>query len=380
MNTEPILPASLCIVITGSTNDGKSYQVLSLLNAQHDDEDLATPTLVIVAEASSYGTLGEVLLDPSRACVWPASDCTEAMAALSACFPDSGAVTFGEAKQRMHAHFTAVAKADKKPPPPAPKSSPRDHIRLRSLVIDTLSTLYKGSVATAQRGLQVEGGASLPTAGAPIAAPRIGKKGASWNDDRMPHAFAARTCGQFIDHINRVAAHCHGVLIVATVHTCPAMETYSTGNEEKVRVVGSAPMLGAVRDLKIGINAAAYSATWMALSAKANIVVHAFRRAPDLSVVSDDDLNSEADANGEAWGGVTYGLITQAAIYKALGAVGWVKRQDSSACYGAFSLMPRYWHEQVPNNTETTLGRYIASPSLGAILEYAVLSFRATTA
>ena len=43
--------------------------------AKLNGEPIATPTLYILAESSAEGTAGEVLLDPSRCCVWPAADC-----------------------------------------------------------------------------------------------------------------------------------------------------------------------------------------------------------------------------------------------------------------------------------------------------------------
>ena len=96
-------------------------------------EDRA-PTLFLVAESSSEGTIGAILNDPSRACVWPVKDCEDATRALTACFPRSGPVTLGDAKRLWYAQAcktvaddqAAAVKAamDSKQPHPAPLPLP----------------------------------------------------------------------------------------------------------------------------------------------------------------------------------------------------------------------------------------------------------------
>jgi hypothetical protein len=361
-----ILSSSVAICITGAVNSGKTWQILSLLTAEVDGEPIATPTLYILAEASAEGTAGEVLLDPSRCCVWPATDCEDALEAVLACFPESGPLTLGEAKAAAYKSIVKRAANDKRVPPPPPPASTRDGELLRSIVVDTASTLYAGSAITGGRVLKKE--AESKNGGRPLGQ-IAGKKGAPWNDPRNLGLYAAKQCGDLIDRLNGVTQNHRGLILLVTVHTCPAIEMISgaEGEAPVSMAVGETPRLGAPKAVKSGMNIPAFSTTWDALAAKCNIVWHMFEDVPDFQRTQRADLNGGADKSPE----VLHGAITmKGRNYPNLGSVLWVKRQGGEGPLGIFNELPAFWHPAVP--CDPGIAAISRGPNLGAVLAYAI--------
>ena len=376
---------SLFVVVTGLGNSGKTQQILYLLKAEVDGQPVATPTLYLMAEASAEGTAGEVLLDPSRCCVWPVSCCEDATEAIEACFPTRGGglpLTLGEAKAKWHQHVTALAKEAKGTAPPPMPPSPRDGERLRSVVVDTMSTLYKGSDIRHGRLLQAEAEKKRPGS----SKDRAGKKDAPWNDLRITGGGAAKQCKYLVDVLNGTVQHHRGLICLVSVHTKDATTLVSGGEgEPAVKVVcGETPDLGANNPTMAGINVPGFSATWNSLAAKANVVVHCYADVPDYSRVPVADVNDPAKAPP-----IKYGLITAKGIYPNRGSVMWVKNQGGEGPLGYFGAMPRVWHPDVPCDAgvnEMVSGerlpdapdgsrRYMPVPSIGAMIAYALRQY-----
>lgn len=363
---QTVLPQSFFAVLTGAINSGKSFQLASVLTAEVDGERFALPCAVLLAESSGEGTLGEVLLDHGACVVWPCSSCEQATEALLALFPESGPLTLGRAKQAAHKALCDRADKDKAPRPPAPQTHPRDAMTLRALAVDTVSTLYNGSVNEAYRQLLVEAG------GKPGVNPG-GKKGgdARYNDPRELHKFAAKRCGDMLDRLNGIAMAHRGLLVLVTCHTGPAMQ--STGQPGQAICVGEAPMLGGAKEMAAGIDVPGYSKTWDALAAKANVIWHCFETVPDLRGGSVRDINaraSEASADGVACRGV----ITQKAKYEGRGPVLWVKRQGGDGPLGIFAQLPAYWHPAA--DVPDYITAVSPTPNLGRVLAYAIRAHR----
>lgn len=366
-----VLPCSFFAVLTGPVGVGKTFQVERLLQADVDGEPVAAPGLYVLAEASAEGTAGETLLDESRALVWPAADCEEALEAVRTCFPMFGPLTLGAARKALHASLRRRAKEAKSPPPPdldhLLRPTSRDGVVLRALVGDTLSTLYKGSVVTGRRKLQEE--ADAKNRG------RAGKKAAPYNDDRQSNAYAARVCKDLIDAMNGAQRH-RGLVVLATVHTGPLKEVRTFGGgdsgtpaETKAVVIGECPALGSVTDVEAGITATAFSATWDALAAKANVIWHCFESTPDLRATGADEVNAAA-----ADFGACHGVITRRGTYPGRGQVMWVKRQGGEGPLGVFASLPAVWHPSYPSAAPDP------SPDLGRVLAWAVTTWRAEQA
>lgn len=360
--TAPILPQSLFVVLTGAVGSGKSWQGQRLLLAEVGGERVCAPAVYGLAEASAEGTAGEVLLDPAACLVWPVADCEDAMHMVRTCFPSSGPLTLGAARAALHKLQVDRAIAEKAEPPPQPAATARDGERLRACVLDTATTLYKGSVATARRKLKAESKDSG----------KAGKQGAAYNDDRHLHGYAARVCKDLVDALGGLNRH-RGLVVLVTVHTRAAMQTTTTKNadgQDEVRAVavGEAPNLGSSKDVQQGILVSAYSESWDTLAAKANVVLHCYASVPNLRTENDADVNAAAEAVG-----VRHGVITMRATYKGLGSVLWAKRQGGEGPLGIFASLPAVWHPDVPNS----MGERYKSPDLGVVISRAVEAYRA---
>ena len=357
-----ILPQSVFAVLTGAVNSGKSYQVASVLIARVDGQPFALPALVIMTEASSEGTMGEVLLDPGACVVWPCTDSAQAREALLACFPDSGPLTLGEAKAAAYKAIVDRCVKDKTVPPAPPAAHPHDRVHLRALVVDTISTLYKGDLQVAYREL-LEGSKQKETV-------KRGGKGAEYNDPRELHRIAAKRCGDLIDRLNGVSMRHRGLVVLVSCHTQPAMQK----NGEDAIQVGEGPLLGGLKTSEAGLAMPGYSATWDSLAAKATVIWHCFETAPDLRGGSISDINDRAENDAKAG----YGVITRKGIYPGRGPVLWIKRQNGEGPLGIFGVLPAYWHPSA------TVPEHIAAisptPDLGRVLAYAIESCRAQTA
>lgn len=370
-NASPLTTQSLFVIITGAVNAGKSFQLLSILDAEVDGQSVATPTLFLVAESSSEGTIGAILNDPSRACVWPVKDCEDATRALTACFPRSGPVTLGDAKRLWYAQAVKLAETDKVAPPAPPVASPNDRVLLRSAVIDTMTTLYRGSTMTAKRLFEIE--AAKKNRGIPVET--ASKKDDPSQNDMNLHGYAARVCGLLIDRLNAVTAH-RGTMVFVTVHTCPAIVNVQGGAGEPLtkQTVGEAPNLGSNPPVKLGLIVPSFSATWNNLAAKANIVVHSFADLPDYNATGLGDINSSKAPS------VVYGLITDRGTnYPKLGHVLWAKRQDGAGEWAHLSNMPRYWHPAAPCDPVIS-ERVSETPNVGAMLAFSIREHRAAQA
>lgn len=370
-NTSPLTTQSLFVIITGAVNAGKSYQLLSILDAEVDGQSVATPTLFLVAESSSEGTIGAILNDPSRACVWPVKDCEDATRALTACFPRSGPVTLGDAKRLWYAQAVKLAEADKVAPPAPPVASPNDRVLLRSAVIDTMTTLYRGSTMTAKRLYETE--AAKKNKGLPVET--VNKKEDPSLNDMNLHQYAARVCGLLIDRLNAVTAH-RGTMVFVTVHTCPAhVHVQGAAGEPTIKMtVGETPNLGANAPVKLGLSVPSFSQTWNNLAAKANIVVHSFAAIPEYGATGLDNINSDKAPS------VVYGIITDRGVdYPKIGSVLWAKRQDGDGPWAYLSQMPRYWHPAAKCD-DVIKERVSATPNLGAMLRFSIQQYVAAQA
>ncbi len=365
---------SLFIVLTGARSSGKSEQIIRLLTAKVDGEPIATPTLFLTAESSAEGTAAVTLNDPSAACVWPVAHCEEATEALMQCFPKAGPVTLGEAKRRWlkvmskrvadeNLRALAEDKDAQAISPPAPlAASPRDHLVLRSVVVDTMSTLYEGSKNKCVRDLMTEAEGKKKGS----SKDRAGKKDAPWNDERITGAFAAQRCQYLIDGLNRVTQDARGLISLVTVHTRAASKVMSLGEgQDKVTVVtGEVPDLGASKTVDAGVSATGYSRTWDILAGKANAIWHCFFDAPDYSDTSLADVNA-APAR------VMYGVVTDKGKYPKRGEVMWVKRQGGEGPWAIFDELPRYWHPKV-RCPEHIAKNVSPDPDLGKAIAFAL--------
>lgn len=384
VKTSSVNTQSLFVVVTGLGNSGKTQQILYLLRAEVDGQPVATPTLYLIAEASGEGTAGEVLLDPSRCCVWPVACCEDAVLAVEACFPHSGALTLGAAKAKWHRHVCGLADAGGAPRPPAPAASARDGEVLRSVVVDTMSTLYKGSDDRHGELLKAESEKKRPGS----SRDRAGKKDAPWNDLRITGGGAAKQCKHLVNVLNGATQHHRGLICLVTVHTTGAVQLVAGGEGEPTQAIvcGEVPDLGSAKPTAAGINVPGYSATWNTLAAKANIVVHCIADVPDYSRLSMSEINDPTKAPA-----VKFGLITAKGSYPGRGPVMWVKSQGGEGPFGYFSCMPRVWHPDVPCddviNTEVSsdpitdkngvvIG-HTPKPSVGAMIAYALKLYRA---
>ena len=243
---------SMLLVLTGAVNEGKTTQLVSIIGAVDLDTkaQLFTPCLFLVAEASSYGTAGRILTDPALCVVWPVADCDEAVDALRECFPDGGPLTIAEARAREHAARCKAADKDKRPRPPAPAPLPANigSLTLRSVAIDTISTLYQGSAKTAANIAREE---IASGANKRIKSTRSTNNNGAMNNSMDQGRFAANRCQILIDRLNGITQHHRGVLVVVTCHTRPLEADEITGSGEQAttvcRVIGSAPSLGATK-------------------------------------------------------------------------------------------------------------------------------------
>lgn len=361
----PLLPQSFFVVLTGAVGSGKTQQATRLLLAEVGGQRICAPAVYGLAEASAEGTAGEVLLDPAACLVWPVVDCEDAMSMVRACFPSSGPLTLGAARAALHKLQVERALAEKATPPPQPDATARDHEPLRACVVDTMTTLYKGSVATARRKLKAESLAKNK------GSDKAGKQGAEYNDDRHLHGYAARVAKDLVDALGGLNRH-RGLVTLVTVHTSPAKETTTTkgadGKDEvHEMVVGEAPSLGSPKPVQAGLLVAAYSETWDTLAAKANAIWHCYASVPNLRAESDADVNAAAEA-----GGVRHGVITMRGQYRGLGKVLWVKKQGGEGPLGIFASLPAVWHPDVPNS----MGPAFRGPDLGVVLSTAVEAHR----
>ncbi len=365
---------SLFIIITGEINVGKSWQFKSALEATSLDtgEELFTPCLYLVAEPSTSGTLGKFLQDASKCVVWRVADCDEALAALNACFPDGGALTIAEARRKEHEHRCRLAEKDKRPKPTPPAEVPPavGRLTLRSIVVDTLSTLYKGSGKTAMAIAreEIESGGN-PNSKRPKTTRTTSNVGAL-NSAMDQGRFAAMRCDALTDRLNGVAQHHAGVLVLLSVHTTSATADVKVSGEGEApkyetRVIGASPDLGATKTQGPDCLVPGWSKSWMNVAAKANVVWHAGAEYPNLRNM---DLGAANDAATDPANQTAFYVITQRGEYRGVGRCMWVKVQGSAGePMEHFLNLPNVWCEKYPSPYAPT-----PSPNLGLILSRVV--------
>ena len=370
---------SMLLVLTGAVNEGKTTQLASIIKAVDLDtgEFLFTPCLFLVAEASSYGTAGPLLSNPAMCVVWPVADCDEALAALNECFPDGGPLTIAEARKREHDARCKAADKDKRPRPQAPADIPA-HIgkmTLRSVAVDTISTLYKGSEKTAANISREDIAAGKAGKFAPKTTRSTSNHGAM-NNSMDQGRFASGRCQLLIDRMNGITQHHRGVLVVVSCHTRPLEADVTTGSGENVttekRVVGSAPGLGATKTAASGCKAPTWSATWNDLSAKANVIVHCFAEYPDFGDVS---LSRAIEKGAQQQ--TAYGVVTVRGTYDGIGRCLWVKSQGAPGTpMEHFLNLPNIWSAKYPIADPSFGIVPSADPNIGLVLSHVVKAQR----
>lgn len=365
---------SLFFIITGENNVGKSWQFKTALEATDIEtgEDLFTPCLCLQAEASTSGTLGRILQNPAKCVVWRVADCDEALAALNACFPDGGALTVAEARRKEHEHRCKLSEKDKRPKPPAPAEVP-PHIgkmTLRSIVVDTASTLHKGSAKTAMSIAreEIESGGN-PNSKRPKTTRTLSNVGAL-NSAMDQGRYAAMRCDALTDRLNGITQHHPGVLVLVSVHTTSATADVKVSGEGEApkyetRVIGAAPDLGATKTQGPDCLVPGWSKSWSNLAAKANVIWHAGAEYPNLRNM---DLGTANEAATDPANQTAFYVITQRGEYRGVGRCMWVKVQGSAGePMEHFLNLPNIWCDKYPSPYAPC-----PSPNLGLILSRVV--------
>lgn len=362
---------SLFFIITGENNVGKSWQFKTALEATDiaTGESLFTPCLYLQAEASTSGTLGRIMQDPSKCVVWRVADCDEALAALNACFPDGGALTVAEARRKEYEHRCKLAEKDKRPKPPAPAEVP-PHVgkmTLRSIVIDTMSTLHKGSGKTAMAIAreEIESGANRR-----VKTTRTTSNVGALNSAMDQGRYAAMRCDALTDRLNGITQHHPGVLVLVSVHTTSATADVKVSGEGEApkyetRVIGAAPDLGATKTQGPDCLVPGWSKSWSNLAAKANVIWHAGAEYPNLRNM---DLGTANEAATDPANQTAFYVITQRGEYRGVGRCMWVKVQGSAGePMEHFLNLPNTWCDKYPSPYAPC-----PSPNLGLILSRVV--------
>lgn len=362
---------SLFFIITGENNVGKSWQFKTALEATDIEtgEDLFTPCLYLQAEASTSGTLGKILINPAKCVVWRVADCDEALAALNACFPDGGALTIAEARRKEHEHRCKLAEKDKRPKPPAPAEVP-PHVgkmTLRSIVVDTASTLHKGSAKTAMAIAreEIESGANKR-----VKTTRTTSNVGALNSAMDQGRYAAMQCDTLTDRLNGITQHHPGVLVLVSVHTTSATADVKVSGEGETpkyetRVIGAAPDLGATKTQGPDCLVPGWSKSWSNLAAKANVIWHAGAEYPNLRNM---DLGTANEAATDPANQTAFYVITQRGEYRGVGRCMWVKVQGSAGePMEHFLNLPNIWCDKYPSPYAPC-----PSPNLGLVLSRVV--------
>lgn len=358
---------SLFFIITGENNVGKSWQFKTALEATDIEtgEDLFTPCLYLQAEASTSGTLGKILMNPAKCVVWRVADCDEALAALNACFPDGGALTIAEARRKEHEHRCKLAEKDKRPKPPAPAEVP-PHVgkmTLRSIAVDTASTLHKGSAKTAMAIAreEIESGANKR-----VKTTRTTSNVGALNSAMDQGRYAAMRCDALTDRLNGITQHHPGVLVLVSVHTTSATADVKVSGEGETpkyetRVIGAAPDLGATKTQGPDCLVPGWSKSWSNLAAKANVIWHAGAEYPNLRNM---DLGTANEAATDPANQTAFYVITQRGEYRGVGRCMWVKVQGSAGePMEHFLNLPNIWCDKYPSPYAPC-----PSPNLGLVL------------
>lgn len=374
------LPGSAFVILTAATNTGKSLQMLRAFNARVPGSQAraVTPTVLLYAEASTEGTMGEFMADPSLCLPWAVRTCDEAMDALRIVFPEGrGPLTLGEARRAWHDQQTARARATKgAAPPPALAVTASDHLPIRSLGVDSVSTLHEGQM----NWVRDNSGGSRSTNGRDLS-----------NDRKRQAGLAAGPTNSLVDMLSGVTIRNRGMLTIVACHTRKQEEiaiigadANGKGGERVAEVIGEAPDFGAPTPVRAGCSSTGYSALWAHLAAKANAIWHLYRIEPDLRRV--------ADVNAPDAGVIRHGAITMIGNYPSVGKVLWAKRQGGAGWLTWFDQAPRMWDRAVAwaddKDFRAELARsgcasasgpdpYDGGPHLGAVIELCIAQARA---
>lgn len=349
------LPGSVFIINTAQGNNGKTFQMMRLLMAvvPGTNRPAVAPALVLVVEASTEGTAGELLADESMCLVWPVATFEEAQRVLTKCFPYGLApCTLGEARCLKHGDDTDKAKAAKRPPPPPLKPTSRDSWPLRSVAVESISSLHRAQKTAISNAAREETAQKFRAKLRPGQAPEYVAPSTSGrdleNDQKRVAGLAARPAQDFVDALSALTVRHRGMLVVVACHTRPQIEVSIVGaNErgqggEKVeKVIGEAPDFGAPKAVAAGVLATGYADLWNVLYAKANIAWHLFPQLPDFQQKAMADVNSQEQD-------VVFGAVTARGRYPGLGHVGWVKRQGGEGWLKYFDAAPKIWAPGVP--------------------------------
>ena len=383
------LPSSAFIILTAQNNNGKSRQIGRAISARvpGTDRPAVAPCLLLMAEASGEGTLGDVIGDPSLVMPWGVTTCDEAIEVLRLVFPEGRApLTLRECwKANVEWHKkhgrTAVDPHAADMMERALRGPTADTI-IRSLAVDSITTLHLGQMGWI-RDLAIR------------EAQRVGKHGTSGkdlaNDRKRQAGLAAGPAESLTNMLSGIAVRHRGMLVMVACHTRAQTEVTIVGTDEHGRggekvetVVGEAPDFGAPKGVRAGCFATGYGAPWMHLHAKATAVWHLFATTPKLQTTSLADINS-GDVS------VKFGAITMRGTYPGLGQVGWPKRQGSASrgWLSWFDTLPPYWHPEATwpdqaafveqaraagcHSAET----YAGGPDLGLVLEVCLAQHQA---
>ena len=388
------LPGSLFIVNTAQGNNGKTFQMMRLLMAQVPGENrpAVAPALVIVVEASTEGTAGDLLGDESMCLVWPVATFEEAQRVLVTCFPwGLPPLTLGEARLARHKSEVDKATAAKRPPPSPPTPTARDAWPLRSVAVESISTLHRAQKTAISNAAREEHARKFrPKTGAGSVAdhvpPSISGKDLE-NDQKRVAGLAARPAQDFVDALSALTVRHRGMLVVVACHTRSQIEVSVVGGNESGQggerrefASGEAPDFGAPKTIAQGLISTSYSDLWNSLHAKANYVWHLFARTPDFQREPLVNVNAvERD--------VVFGAVTARGKYPELGHVGWVKRQGGG-WLKYFDAAPRIWAPDVPwaGDSEDVFHEFVAGlpltetwnggPDMGLLLELCLREHR----
>ncbi len=334
-------PGSPFFLLTAQVNNGKTYQLAALLGARVPDgsRSAVAPTLFLYAEASTEGTAGHLLADPT-VLPWGVRDLDEAMVALRTCFPEGRApLSLAEARAAYLKSESAVrAKHAGGPLHVATAKSDMDAWPIRSIAVDTISSLYAGQKSKIREATRQ---GRVAKGGDRFAATR--GRGEDY-DDLNEKNIAGKAFGAAIDlpdALSGIATRHRGTLVVVTCHATGAVQVI---NDKEV-VVGEVPDYGYTKPTKAGVETDAFSKIWNNLHAKANLAWHLCRKLPNLAAVAEADINARGPGCG-----VTFGAVTERGIYPApFGTVAWAKRQGGPGWLGWFDdACPRLWHPGIP--------------------------------
>lgn len=347
------LPGSLFFVFTAQNNNGKTFQISSIITAKAPDGRPAVmPCLFLVAESSSEGTAGHVLADPG-VITWGVRDFDEALHVLKVVFPEGRPpLTLAETRKAYLASEAAV-RAKHTGASISDARSPMDHWPIRSVAVDSASTLLAGQKTKIREASRDERGDKARKVGgeAAAAAARFTHKrdaAALDLDEKRIAGIAYGPAIDMADALSGIATRHRGTLVVVACHAAPAKQAVVVGEgakqEVKEIVVGEVPDFGSAGTLRPGVQVAAYSRIWNNLHAKANIVWHLYSTAPDLTTIDPAHINAKGPGLG-----VQFGAVTERGIYPRIGAIGWAKRQGGEGWLGWFDdAAPRLWHPDVP--------------------------------